>query len=255
MIEQTIDKYTYKTAWSNELSDEQISSYVNFYMEVFHTEFSDDAFKTKFLDNIYGPSVHVLVYDGDKLAAIRSLWRNDLGSVLAYQPCDTAVSSDHRGSGIFKIMTDAALAFVPDAMIYNYPNENSRKLYLRNGWSISRTLNKNLYTRTGFEKNCPDESIPDDYVNWYFAKIPSLCVARRGKYYFLISPKGKGMYVIIGKVSEGIFESGIFQKKSFPILFFRSSRESKIKKLNHPTYIVAKGDYEGIIPSWKVDAV
>lgn len=255
MEQKMIDKYKYITLWSNEMNQNHIDSYVEFYKNVFNTEFSAKAFKTKFIDNIYGPSVHVLVYDGEILVAIRSLWRNDLGTTMAYQPCDTAVSSDHRGGGIFKIMTDEALSFVPNAMIYNYPNENSRKLYLRNGWIISRTMNKNLYTRAGFDKHCPDESIPDDYVNWYFAKISSLCVTRRGKYYFLLSPKGRGMYVIIGKVSKKIYECGVFQKKSFSILFFRSSCESKIKKLNHPTYIVAKGEYDGVIPSWKVDAV
>lgn len=255
MITKRIERYTYISGWSNELSLNQIDGYVAFHKYVFHADFSQEAFKTKFIDNIFGPSVHVLVYEGENLVAIRSLWRNDLGNNIAYQPCDTAVSSDHRGGGIFKIMTDEALALVPDAMIYNFPNENSRKLYLRNGWVINRTLNKNVFTRAGFEKNCPDESIPQEYVKWYFSKIPSLRVTKKGDYYFLLSPKGKGIYVIIGKVTEEIYLSGIFRKVRFPILFFRSSFESKLKKLNHPTYIVAKGEYAGVIPSWKVDAV
>ena len=125
-----IDKYSYISCWSNELSNEQINSYVDFYKEVFQTPFSQESFVTKFIDNIYGPSVHVLVYEQNTLVAIRSLWRNDLDQTIAYQPCDTAVSSDHRGGGIFKIMTDEALALVGNAMIYNFPNDNSRKLYL-----------------------------------------------------------------------------------------------------------------------------
>ena len=252
---KTIVKYTYVTGWSNEMNDEQIKSYVAFYINVFHTEFSFEAFKNKYLNNIYGPSVHVLVYDKDKLVAIRSLWRNDLGATIAYQPCDTAVTSDYRGDNIFKLMTDEALSHIGDSMIYNFPNDNSRKLYLRNGWFIHRTLYKNLYTANGFVKNCPDADIPDEYVKWYFTKIPFLCVTKKDGYCFLLSPKGRRMYVIIGKISHEIYESGLFKQIRFGILFFRSSYKSRIKQLNHPTYIVAKGSFQGTIPSWKVDAV
>lgn len=255
MIEKKIKNYLYKVCWSNELSESLMRDYSCFHREVVHSTFTYEDFVSKFVDNIYGASVHVFVYENDKLIAIRSLWRNDIDNILAYQPCDTVVASEYRGGGIFKYMTDLALTFVGDALIYNFPNDNSRKLYLRNGWEINRKLYKNLYTHRAFFNNCPDPIIPDDYVKWYFAKKSVLKVRKVDNNYFLLSPRGRWMSVIIGRISEEIFSSGLFEKSKFGLLFFRSIVESKIKKLNHPTHIVAKGGYSGFIPSWKVDAI
>ena len=255
MIEKKIGNHIYRVYWSNELSESLIHDYSCFHKEVFRSNFTCENFVSKFIDNIYGISIHVLVYENDKLIAIRSLWRNDVENILAYQPCDTVVASEYRGSGIFKYMTDLALTFAGDALIYNFPNDNSRKLYLRNGWEINRKLYKNLYTTSAFFNNCPDPIIPDDYVRWYFAKKPELKVKKVGNNYFLLSPRGKWMNIIIGKISKEVYSSGLFEKSRFGLLFFRSSVKSKIKKLNHPTYIVAKGGYSGFIPSWKVDAI
>ena len=255
MIEKVIENYVYRAYWTNELPEGLIHDYSNFHKEVFHSNFTSKAFVSKFINNIYGMSIHVFVYENDKIIALRSLWRNDIDNILAYQPCDTVVSPAHRGGGIFKYMTDLALSLAGDALIYNFPNDNSRKLYLRNGWEINRELYKNLYTPKAFFNNCSDPIIPDDYVKWYFAKMSGLRVRKVGHNYFLLSPRGRWFYIIIGRVSEEIYDGGFFEKSLFGFLFFRSSVKSKIKKLNHPTYIVAKGGYSGFIPSWKADAI
>lgn len=255
METKKIGKYRYISGWSNELDSNLINAYVDFYKLVFNTIFSIEEFENKFIKNIYGPSVHVFVYDDKKLIAIRSLWRNDLKETIAYQPCDTAVLINYRGGGIFKIMTEKALEYVGDSMIYNFPNDNSRRLYLKNGWIIHRTLYKNFFSKKGFEQYCPDETIPDEYVIWYFSKKKSLYVTKKAGYYFLLVSRGMGMYVIIGKISHKMYDSRLFKKVYFPILFFRSNNVSKIKKINHPTYVVTKGFYDGFIPSWKVDAI
>ena len=221
MKNQKIGNYVYCSGWSDELNLQQINGYVSLYKSVFKTDFSVNAFNNKFVNNIYGSSVHVLVYDGNDLIAIRSLWRNDLDDSIAFQPCDTAVADSHRGEGIFKIMTDIALEYVGDAMIYNFPNDNSRKLYLRNGWVIKRTLYKNIYTVRGFKKYCKDEIIPDKYVKWYFVDIPGIYVKKVGEMFFLLSARGHKMYIIIGMISKEVYESNIFPKAGFSILFFR----------------------------------
>lgn len=255
MNEKIIGKYRYISGWSSELDLNLISAYVDVYKIVFNIDFSIEEFKDKFIKNIYGPSVHVFVYDENVLIAIRSLWRNDLGKTIAYQPCDTAVLDNYRGGGIFKIMTEIALEYVGNSAIYNFPNDTSRKLYLKNGWIVHRTLYKNFFSKNSFERYCPDESIPDKYVKWYFQNKRSLYVTKKAGYYFLLVSRGMGMYVIIGKISHKIYDSNLFKKVYFPILFFRSNNASKIKKINHPTFIVTKGFYDGFIPSWKVDAV
>ncbi len=255
MNTKTIGKYRYISGWSKELNSDLKKAYVDFFENVFNTSFSIEEFENKFIKNIYGPSVHVFVYDENVLIAIRSLWRNDLGKTIAYQPCDTAVLNSYRGGGIFKIMTEKALEYVGNSTIYNFPNDNSRKLYLKNGWVIHRTLYKNFFSKNSFEQYCPDESIPDEYVKWYFSKKKSLYVTKKAGYYFLLASRGMGMYVIIGKISHKIYDSSLFKKVYFPILFFRSSKASIIKKINHPTFIATRGFYDGFIPSWKVDAV
>lgn len=255
MIEKSVENYTYRAYWTDELPESLIRDYSNFHKEVFCSNFTYKDFVTKFVNNIYGISIHVFVYENDTLIALRSLWRNDIDNILAYQPCDTVVSPAHRGGGIFKYMTDLALTLAGDALIYNYPNDNSRKLYLRNGWEINRKLYKNLYTRRAFFNNCPDPIISDDYIKWYLAKKPGLKVRKVNNNYFLLSPRGRWVNIIIGRISEEIYSSGLFEKSNFGLLFFRSMVESKIKKLNHPTYIVAKGGYSGFIPSWKMDAI
>ena len=255
MIEKVIENRVYKAYWTDELSESLICDYSNFHKEVFHSNFTYKDFMTKFVNNIYGISIHVFVYENDTLIALRSLWRNDIDNILAYQPCDTVVSPAHRGGGIFKYMTDLALTLAGDALIYNYPNDNSRKLYLRNGWEINRVLYKNLYTKKAFFNNCPDPVIPDEYVRWYFAPMLELKVRKVDDNYLLLSPRGKGLYVIMGRISKEIYDSGLFKKSRFGLLFFRSSVKSKIGKLNHPAHIVARGGYSGFIPFWKVDAI
>lgn len=255
MNKKTIGRFNYYSGWSYELSEDQINGYVELHKKVFESSFSTEDFDAKFVRNIFGPSVHVLVYDGDMLIAIRSLWRNDLGTVIAYQPCDTAVSADYRGFGIFKVMTDEALVLVGDAEIYNFPNDNSRRLYLKNGWIIHRELNKNLFSIRGYNKHCQDAMIPDEYVKWYFERISSLCVIKKGRRFWLLSPRGKGMYIVIGEISEDVYRRGVFKTVHVGVLFFRSSCKSKIRHLNHSTYIVVKGEIKEDIPSWKVDAV
>ena len=255
MTEKQIRNYRYIFLWTDEITYDLKDDYVRLHNRVFNTSFSIKLFNNKFVNNIYGISVHVLVYDGDNVIAIRSLWRNDLGNIKAYQPCDTAVLEEYRGNGIFKVMTDGAIDCVGDALIYNYPNNNSRKLYLRNGWEIKRVLYKHLFILRQFNKRYKDALINDEYVKWYFSKIDGLKVQKRGEYCLLLSPRKMNMYIIIGIISKDIYESKCFERINSGLLFYRNEHKPFIKIFNHPTYVVGKGDIKGNIPTWKADAV
>lgn len=250
-----IDGLKYCVYWTEEVSEDQINEYCSVHKTIFNSDLRRNEFYIKYKNNIYGSSVHVLVYDSDSLVAIRSLWRNDIFGEKAYQPCDTGVLPTYRGKGLFYKMTKPAIDMVGDVLIYNFPNDNSRELYLNNGWILHRKVFKNLYTPNGYINNNHDEVISDSYVNWMFKGNKNIYISKRNKRFFLITPRHTGVYMIIGECSKNIYDSGCFKRKNFGIMFFRSDKKSMFSKLNHPTVIVAKGNIPGRIPYWKIDAI
>ena len=234
----------YKCKLSSELADEEKEDFVEVFNKVFNLKYDMDWFDWKYIDNIYGDSLMVLAYDGNKLIGIRSFWRNDIDESLCYQPCDTAVFKEYRGRGIFSKMSLVALERVGDAFIYNFPNENSLPGNLKLGWKINKYCYlKPVFTKKSLRKG--SKYIDDDYLIWKFGNSPMnkyhYC-EKDGQNYLLFS-RGKNIYYVLGRFNRE--HNPYFTKVNSPILFSYTTKETIVYKMfKNRTTIVSfeKGD-------------
>ena len=85
------ENIVYDCRWSGELDDKFIDDFRSMCSTVFNYDFTIGEFNRKFVDNIYGKSLLVVVYVNGKPCAARALWRNDINGKEAYQPGDACV--------------------------------------------------------------------------------------------------------------------------------------------------------------------
>ena len=103
---------------------------------------STEFFDWKHVANVFGPSLGLVATDdAGTLVGLRLFmrWRFEIAGriVEAARPVDTATHPDHRGRGIFRTLTMAALEHLPaETLIFNTPNDQSRPGYLKMGWSV-----------------------------------------------------------------------------------------------------------------------
>lgn len=241
--------------YSNVLTLKEKEDFLNLFNKVFNLNYNLDWFNWKYMDNVYGASYMVFAYDKEKLVGIRSFWRNDIGKTISYQPCDTAVSKEYRGRGIFSQMTRLALEEVGGNFIYNFPNENSLPGNLKLGWEIDKYAYLALVGKKSSLKS-KTQYIEDDYLVWKFAKSP----LRRYYYYehqretYLLYKRKKNLYYVLGRINN--LSKKHFEKAYFPILFNYTNKETLMYKIfkNRATIISLNKTREDInIPIFKAD--
>ena len=101
----------------------------------------------KYRLNPFGPSILIGAKikresgEGEALVGFRAFWRWQFwygGKIVdAFQPCDTAVRSDHRRGGLFTRMTNEALKMAQGngiQLLFNNPNPEAKRGYLKMGW-------------------------------------------------------------------------------------------------------------------------
>lgn len=249
----------YYVNWSNNTEENLEKDYTTVCNEVFGKQsMTKEKYKRKFHENIYGPSLIVVVYDdqGAPIAA-RSFWRNDIDGKVAYQPGDTGIIEKARGKGIFGKMTKYALNQInSDAIIYNYPNDNSLNGYLKMGWSIVGEYRLKFLFSKSIIKKVFRKPIDDKYVNWWLINNDS-----GNKSYFkykneiYLVNKKKYFGVIIGKISNNIDVTKLPYYKGF--LCYRAQDTTLYNRNRRPLIIVANLKYgnEIDIPIYKMDAL
>ncbi len=253
-----MEEIRYELKTSKQLSENDIEDFLKVFNDVFGANHNREWFNWKYRDNIYGESYIVIAYSGDAPVAVRSLWRNDIDSVLAYQPCDTAVISEYRNRGIFSEMTLRALEETGNDMIYNYPNENSYPGYIKLGWEVRNYFYLELVIN---KNNLKEEThlIPEDYLKWKFIDSPIskyYYYKKNNEYYLLLKRTGK-IYYLLGRF-DPIYKDQ-FEEIKYPVLFNYTKdktlmykllknrarivsydKNNKFKKLDIPIY---KGDF------------
>jgi len=108
----------------------------------------EDFFWWKHRLNPFGESpAWVALFDGQVVGYrtfLRWTFLDDDGKQLrCVRAVDTVTHPDHRGRGIFRLLTLEAVADLTregDAWIFNTPNDQSRPGYLKMGWTVSRRL-------------------------------------------------------------------------------------------------------------------
>jgi GNAT superfamily N-acetyltransferase len=224
-------------------------------------EYSQAVFRWLYEDNIYGDSIHVLVYHEGKLVARRSMWRNDLREdVVAYQPIDTFVSPSMRRRGVFREMTNRVLEHVGDAFIYNYPNHNSRPGYLKMGWVPWEEPDFGLYMglkgSVGQALFRHEPAMSKDFCEWRFCQSPenTYFFARSRGHDLVLARRGCCRYLALGYVEQGGAER--LSKVRPPVLFSRCKGPGliRLKRLTGPVVVNSIfRDYDGTISYAKSD--
>lgn len=248
----------YECRLSSKITHIEKQGFVNLFNRVFHMKYDLDWFDWKYIGNIYGDSYIVLAYDHAKLVGIRSFWRNDIDGNISYQPCDTAVSKEYRGRGIFSKMSLVALEGIDDGFIYNFPNENSLPGNLKLGWEI----NKYYYLKLVFNRfKLKNESryIPDDYLIWKFGESPLKkydFYKKNGESYLLFE-RIDGIYYVLGRFNSKY--NNYFTRVRPVVLFNYTENKTTLYKMakNRGTIVSFekdKQDYSKLdIPIFKGD--
>lgn len=249
-----MENVVYDIRWSNQIVEKFINDYRHVCSTVFNHEFTQEQFDRKFVNNIYGPSVLVVVYIDDVPSAARALWRNDIDGKEAYQPGDTCVMENCRGKGVFSIMTKKSIAFLPEsAIIYNFPNPNSYLGYIKMGWKLIHDYSVRLLTSYDEYKKEHPVMMDDDYANWWI-KGRNLTYTQCVGHYFLLQKDHRPMcYRILAEVGERTAK--LFPLTRYGLFFYRSERKNWYNKRFARAHVVTRNSDIGYIPTWKIDAV
>lgn len=251
-------KYTVKAIFSNE-ADEKFIDDFSFACKsaVGPGAMSREKFAKKFIDNIYGPSVVCVCYSEDgTVAGARALWRNDVDGKTSYQPCDTCVLKEHRKQGLFERMTFDALELCGDeAVIYNYPNDNSRRLYLKLGWEIYAELKPSFWKGSKVYKSLNPEVMTKEYYDWWikYRNNPNDRYCKKGNEYYLVRSYGRFFNIVVAPITEEIAK--MLEKAENRLLLYWSDKVSLYNKKKESRFIVKKGGDGVKIPSWKMDVI
>lgn len=249
-----MDNIIYDIRWSDKLDEKFINDYLHVCSTVFNYDYTRLQFDRKFVDNIYGPSVLVVVYDNNLASAARALWRNDIDNKEAYQPGDTCVMENCRGKGVFSIMTKKSIAFLPEsAIIYNFPNSNSYPGYIKMGWKLLHDYNVRLLTSyKEYTKEHP-VMMDEDYANWWVVGRVLTYTKRFGHYFLLQKDYRPMCYRILAEVNEKTAKK--FAQTHMGLFFYKSETITWYNKRFASSHVVTRNPELNYIPTWKIDAV
>ena len=248
------ESIVYDCRWTNDLDAKFIEDFRVMCSTVFNYDFTFEEFKRKFLDNIYGNSLLVVVYMDGKPCAARALWRNDIDGKEAYQPGDTCVLGICRGKGIFSQMTRKAIAMLPeDAIIYNFPNQNSFPGYMKMGWTLLHDYHQKLLTSyKSFAEEHP-QKMDDRYADWWI-RGRALMYTKCDGHFFLISKERRPFcYRVIAEVGERVAVQ--FPYRRLGLFFYKSKDITWYNKRFAASHVVTRNPEIGYIPTWKIDAL
>lgn len=255
-----IDGLKYVAIYTREINYEIIHDFIGVCNKVFGSNMNYKSFERKYIDNLYGDSIIVIVYKDSEPIAARGFWRNDIKDQKSYQPADTCVLKEYRSKGIFKNMTKLALSKTDKSdVIYNFPNINSYLPYKKLGWKdIAQYYPAPYFFFNKYKKECP-YIIDNGYIKWWIAPL----VKKGFKYkkiknsYLLVKEIKKKrivLYKVIGEINKEMiiyFEEA--KKKRLAIYY--SKRKNFYSRFTSPLRVIGLDSYDFFIPLYKMDAI
>lgn len=245
--------FVYDVRWTNELDEKFISDFLQVKKQIFKTGSRND-FRRQYEENIYGPSVLVVVYSGYEPVAVRGLWRNDIIGNKSYQLGSNCVLPSYRRMGIFTQMTKRAIQKLSDGdVVYTFPNENSYPGYVKMRWNLQGDYRLRIYT--SYKKYLAEHPLKIDYeyAKWWLVGRPITYACVMGHYFLIQKNPRPFCYSILGEVdSQTAF---LFPRTRFAFLFYKSAKTSWYNKSFIPIHVVSNNINVIYIPTWKIDAV
>ena len=252
----------FKSYWSNDIPEGVIDEIIALEnVGLYYGNFTRELFQKKYVQNIYGPSLHILVYADGKPVGIHNAWRNDIGHMKAYEGTDAFVMPV-EGVIIFPKMLRMVEQIVgPDSSVYGFPNHNSLPVELMMRHKLVATCRQTwLFSATQYSKDEPI-IIPDSYVRWWLVESRNsiLSIQWRKHFYLVRIIKRRWMITImdiIGEVSEEAarifpcFGGHLF------LLSYKSRRPRWYNKNRFSGFhIINYGVPIPHIPTWTVDSI
>ena len=247
--------------WSDKLEPQStfIDDFVKCVNMVFDCSMTHDAFKKKYIDNIYGPSLLTVVYIDGEPSAVDAMWRNDLFGEKAYQTIDTCVLENCRGLGIFREITKREIETLgPDVIIYGYPNKNSYPGYIKFNWKLMGAYhNRFFFGIRSYLKEHP-KPLDYDYAKWWLGSHNNIFSIEKNGVYLLLKPtRITIVYHLLGITdiqTASLFPSLKDRKRLFPFLIY-SSLKPQLNKKHSSQPVVYTGKDTSYIPLWKLDTI
>lgn len=123
-----------------EYSKNEIEQVISLIKHNLDSDYTEEFFNWKHLENPFGKSYGLLALDGKKIIGLRMFmfweFNTSNGKLIAIRPVDTVTDKKYRGKGIFKKLTLEGLQNISAKydIIFNTPNKNSLPGYLKMGW-------------------------------------------------------------------------------------------------------------------------
>jgi len=246
-----------KTIWSDKASVKDIDDFCSVVNIVFDSFCTNEYFKRKYVENIYGPSALFLAYINDKVVGACSLWRNDLEGQEAYLAAEASVLPSYRGIGVYSAMLNARCEFAAkrnNALLYTFPNENSFPRLLKKNWRAKLLRKVFFYPGLCSEKKI--SFIDPKYALWWLRRSNDIFhILRFGQYYLVKTIRIKGVARILGRVDKTT-------ALQFPIpnchiwIFYCESEKTTFYNRRWAYTPVAYINGDGShIPFWKMDSL
>ncbi len=219
---------------------------------VFNNFMTDELFNIKFLKNIYGPSMILVVYHGEAAIAADALWRNDIGDKEAYQTVDTCVIPEYRGRGVMRMITEYELQWIDNRLYYGFPNKQSKPAYLKIG------LKEKKYYKTIFLPLFKRENIfiKPEYAQWWLAANNSIFHIKIFQKYYLTNNRGKGLYkMLIGQVDKKTALLFPRLKKHIFLPLIITDNIKSLLSYKPSISAIYNREKDIFIPTWTIDAL
>ena len=246
-----------KTIWSDKITQKETDDFRKVVNSVFGEFCSEKYFKAKYIDNIYGPSLLIIVYLDGQPVGTQCLWRNDIDGKKAYHSADTSVIKTCKVNGIFVAMLKIMIDFIeqePDTLFYTFPNGNSFPSFKRMKWHVR--LSRKVFFFPGFSSKRKLDIIDKEYALWWLKQCDNIFrIKRFGRYYLIKGVKSKAIGRVLGYVDK---ETALHFPlcKNAPWLFYYDSEKTTFynKKWNATPIVYYHSD-NAHIPFWKMDAL
>lgn len=140
-----------------------------------------ELFAWKHLDNPFGRSILLVAEADQRIVGLRAFMRWELttrsGQTLrCVRAVDTATHPDYRRRGIFRRLTEAALAEAEADgvhMVFNTPNPKSGAGYLKMGWQEVGDIGVLAAPSRGMFRSRPDGDVLPELSDWIAGPQPA----------------------------------------------------------------------------------
>ncbi len=247
--------FLYVTKWSTDFTDQFIRDFVSVQNQVlFNGSYSEAFFRKKYVDNPYGRSLVIVVYDNEMPIAAQAYWRNDIDGKLAYQSADSSVIRSYQHKGLFtKIISIINECVEKEAIVYGFPNLKSFPAFMKMGWNLIDESRPCLFISSIQMSN--ERKIPYEYAKWWIVGNRDLYYIKRFNHYYIVRKRhNKPICRILGETDAQTAK--LFSPyNKFAILSYSS--RCKLLSLFRltPTRTIALRHKDIVLPLWKVDAM